>query len=908
MAINLKQINISDSDNIKLDKVNYNFDQLVANGGGPQGPIGPKGDTGFQGVMGPRGFQGVTGPQGPTGADAEEIESFWTRVIGNINSLTTDTLFPKPTPSSLNPPVISIGFLSTDPEYGVHQDISNGQPPYQWLINRKNHFYSNLRFKSSNVQNNWFDFIINYDQISNRTTFRMTFAEAGLDNPTRIIWSAENHIFKSNINGSNIISIGSNLVQFNRESQFNSRVKINQELYIENAGAGLNKIATSLDNAGQVVFKSIQELGGTVPYGTIISILPGVFADSSRFLNSEVINLNQSPYTINDPIKIRVGSGIGDYEGWYICNGKTWIDDTTEEQYIVPDLNTFSYSIDDNLESIDPNSQGSRIVINNVINLIGGADTSMDAEYNSGGVYNISSSIQSSDVDINTTSGTTYKIKRLPQIIYLGKSNLYWKDKGVDQAPSGTNTYIVDDLNNTSTGSPNAQVTTPTYEQGTSYTINITVFAATGYYFSSTPNINDFIVASGYSVGGVTLGTGTYPTYLTLSVLVSSHGAPNDSRQITWNSTSFITVTPLYNFTIEFVDTNSNGGSPTAALVKTGTFGQVGSIMNPGSPVIIEATQPGGTPYVWSSITGMTGSVATVSGYPSAAGILQVAWPGTIDSSNANLLNVYCAITSFPANGTDYGFGPNVIRVNYSSFTHKSVATYSLYIDRNTSLTNCAVSSPADPTTITGTVNQPITFNVRVAATYGYKLSSGSITMGTVTGGTMVINSVTVRGIAQGLAYDGAELDLSITATPTTYPSAGGLENMTYTLNGSAVYFPPFQATPYPMAITNGISPGSYDVGSGGYNGQLVINYGTHTFKTFAQVHSGTNNGTTVEVENASIDGIALAGVYTQSTTKINGMGNGVTLSVPGTYSFTVTVTATGSGSGTYSGGIESVF
>ena len=36
MAINLKQILISDTDNIKLDKVNYNFDQLVANGGGPQ--------------------------------------------------------------------------------------------------------------------------------------------------------------------------------------------------------------------------------------------------------------------------------------------------------------------------------------------------------------------------------------------------------------------------------------------------------------------------------------------------------------------------------------------------------------------------------------------------------------------------------------------------------------------------------------------------------------------------------------------------------------------------------------------------------------------------------------------------------------------------------------------------------
>jgi hypothetical protein len=545
MAINLKQINTSDSDNIKLDKVNYNFDQLVANGGGPQGPTGPKGDTGFQGVMGPRGFQGITGAQGPTGADAADIESFWTRIVGNINSLSTDTLFPKPSPSSLNPPVIAVGFLSTDPEYGVHQNISNGQAPYQWLINRKSHFYSNLRFKSSSVSDNWFDFIINYDQPSDKTTFRMTFAESGFDNPTRIIWSAENHIFKSNITGSNIISIGSNNIQFNRESQFNSRVKINQELYIENAGAGLNKIATSLDTNGQVVFKSIQELGGTVPYGTIISILPGVFADQSRFLNSEVIDLNQAPYTINDPIKIRVGSGVGDYEGWYICNGKTWIDDSTGQQYILPDLNSFSYTIADNQASIDINSQGSANVPNNAINLIGGADTSMTAAYTSSGVYNISSDVQSNDVDINTTSGSTYKIKRLPQIIYLGKSNLYWKDKGSDQAPSVLNTFYIDDLNNTESGC--LTVSEPkTYTQEGSYSFTKIITVPSGYYFNSNVTAGAFTPTSqGYSVTNVTMGGGTYPSTITIEITVSSHAVANTDRYITWNSASVIAIIPV---------------------------------------------------------------------------------------------------------------------------------------------------------------------------------------------------------------------------------------------------------------------------------------------------------------------------------------------------------------------------
>ena len=45
MAINIQEIlHPSDSDSIKFEKINYNFDQLVVNGGGP---AGPKGDIGI---------------------------------------------------------------------------------------------------------------------------------------------------------------------------------------------------------------------------------------------------------------------------------------------------------------------------------------------------------------------------------------------------------------------------------------------------------------------------------------------------------------------------------------------------------------------------------------------------------------------------------------------------------------------------------------------------------------------------------------------------------------------------------------------------------------------------------------------------------------------------------------------
>lgn len=71
MAINIKEIlHPSDSDTIKFDKINYNFDQILINGGGPTGPTGQKGVQGADGATGLKGEKGeigVTGPVGPAG-------------------------------------------------------------------------------------------------------------------------------------------------------------------------------------------------------------------------------------------------------------------------------------------------------------------------------------------------------------------------------------------------------------------------------------------------------------------------------------------------------------------------------------------------------------------------------------------------------------------------------------------------------------------------------------------------------------------------------------------------------------------------------------------------------------------------------------------------------------------------
>jgi hypothetical protein len=62
--INILNILQGDNQSTIVDKLNYNFDQILSSGGGPQGQRGIEGPTG---PIGPQGPQGVQGQQGPSG-------------------------------------------------------------------------------------------------------------------------------------------------------------------------------------------------------------------------------------------------------------------------------------------------------------------------------------------------------------------------------------------------------------------------------------------------------------------------------------------------------------------------------------------------------------------------------------------------------------------------------------------------------------------------------------------------------------------------------------------------------------------------------------------------------------------------------------------------------------------------
>ena len=52
--ITIKELLSADKVSNLVDKINFNFDQLLINGGGPPGPKGLTGDTGPQGITGTR--------------------------------------------------------------------------------------------------------------------------------------------------------------------------------------------------------------------------------------------------------------------------------------------------------------------------------------------------------------------------------------------------------------------------------------------------------------------------------------------------------------------------------------------------------------------------------------------------------------------------------------------------------------------------------------------------------------------------------------------------------------------------------------------------------------------------------------------------------------------------------------
>lgn len=551
MPITLKHINYSDSDNIKLDKVNYNFDQLVANGGGPMGPQGATGQNGPQGTTGHQGFQGPLGTTGQQGTMGPISDNFWKRI--EPDAIDVDTLIPIYTSGNEFAPVVNIGFMTTNTQYGTKAELERGLTPYQWIINRKQYAIANLRFLNSDIPGNGYEFKL--EKLATKDQMNLGFI---YPQDSTSIYKAGITNFRSSSSTTNSLIVNDSSATFTRPVEFNSPVIIKEQLFIENANADTDKIATSEDTTGLVKFKTVQELGGTVPYGTIVSISPSIFADDGNFVNNE----QYFPGNFS-PISISIGKGVNDYEGWYLCHGYTWTDGTTD--YPVPMLGKFNYSIDDNPFSTDPSSQGSASTENKSTHITGGSDIDMTATSVPTLVYNITSTVDTSSVSVDPGTGTTFKIKQLPQIIYLGRNDLYWFDLGTGQEPSVPLTWLLDDANagpSKLNPDPYSLGTISNQPEGASYSFTTGVEAPNGYYWSTLPTSGDITGLPAWAtVTGITLSSGTYPTTISITINVSSHPAasPNPSPEtLNIDTTGFISASAA---TIQLEMTGSPGNT-----------------------------------------------------------------------------------------------------------------------------------------------------------------------------------------------------------------------------------------------------------------------------------------------------------------------------------------------------------
>ncbi len=81
MSIIIKELFSSDPLSEALEKINFNFDQVVLSGGGPPGPPGDKGSQGISGPKGDDGSRWFTGASTPVGPITDD---FWLKPNGSV--------------------------------------------------------------------------------------------------------------------------------------------------------------------------------------------------------------------------------------------------------------------------------------------------------------------------------------------------------------------------------------------------------------------------------------------------------------------------------------------------------------------------------------------------------------------------------------------------------------------------------------------------------------------------------------------------------------------------------------------------------------------------------------------------------------------------------------------------------
>jgi hypothetical protein len=370
MSINIKELYKSDLDpaspslwwsSKKVEKLNWNFDQIELFDGGPYGPQGFGGKTGFEGVTGTQGTQGTRGFQGRQGAFGPSGGGDWT--INTKAGQQNVTL--KYIETKANPSNFKIGYASSDTEY-VDNDATAVK-----TYNTKDPLQYNLMFVASNINGT------NTSLATRKGAFFNLYAsntgnatlDSGFHEEPNGIWKfrlspSGNRKFSfltpkssptemmelspTNFGPKSLISY------FQAQSVFNDAVRIGSNYYGAAAPGKIATTAVDLDGQlGTVMWKDVNQVLPIFPIGSIIAV--------DKEFTSTYFNLNKTGVIVDlaavagypggstivaPEFKFNFGSGLstGKFKGWYLCNGKTWQKGSIS--YALPNLCGFDVVID----------------------------------------------------------------------------------------------------------------------------------------------------------------------------------------------------------------------------------------------------------------------------------------------------------------------------------------------------------------------------------------------------------------------------------------------------------------------------------------------------------------------------------------------------------------------------------
>ena len=331
MSITLKTILYADSDAVKLEKVNYNFDQLRKNGGGPQGPTGDTGNAGLQGAQGQTGIVGSVGNPGNNGPQGNPAFSYWVAEDNGSGPVPPEKKMwinlahasQSPSITTTKAPSVLIGITQ------FHQNYS--APNTQSVLTIHKLPYA---FDSNVILTNSPDEAVDYGKINfDDNVLTISYKEEDLENnPTSngvLRLDATSFEFKSSTpNGvnSNLLDISAAKTSFYKDVYFNkqlgaatvitditnSRIKFkgnpiaNVNVTLDALGNNVpNMVAMTNTSAGKIEWYTAGEAGAEPPVGAVIDI------------DDDIFNEVHPDWVANNPIPYAGGSYVKHLEYTY---------------------------------------------------------------------------------------------------------------------------------------------------------------------------------------------------------------------------------------------------------------------------------------------------------------------------------------------------------------------------------------------------------------------------------------------------------------------------------------------------------------------------------------------------------------------------------------------------------------